>query len=104
MEFNKRLKHFFESKGLKNKDLEKILGWSDVMVGRYLSINKPNYEFLMAVKRNFPDVDLNYLFEEDENNVVKEDQNHYLSNEALIDTIEYKLKELRIRLAQDSHE
>ena len=103
MDFHKKLKLFFEKKGLNNKELGKILGYSDVMVSRYLNSNKPNYDFLMAVKKNFPDVDLNPLFEEEENNVVKEDRNHYQSNEEIIDSIEYKLKELRVRLAQTSH-
>ncbi len=63
MNYNKRLKEFFNSKGYKNKELVPILGYSETMISRYLSgVREINMRFLNSIVNNFPDIDLNYIF------------------------------------------
>lgn len=61
--YNEKLARFFKSKGLKQKEVGQIMGFSAVMVGRYLNRTANiGPEFLMSLSRNFPEVDLNDLF------------------------------------------
>jgi len=102
MEFQKKLKKYFKDKGISNKSLEPILGYSDVMISRYLNTNKPNYDFIMAVVKSFPDVDLNYLFKDNLNDILNEENQLYEKNEEqLIDEIEINLNKLRLKMTQN---
>lgn len=64
--YNVKLARFFKTKGLKQKEVGLIMGFSEAMVGRYLNRTaKMSPEFLMSLSRNFPEVDLNDLFAAD---------------------------------------
>lgn len=65
MEFNKKLKEFFKSKELSNKDISKMIPYSEMMVGRYLKGSKPNYDLIMEMIKVWPDIDLNYLYKDE---------------------------------------
>lgn len=104
MGFHKKIKEYFEKQNISNRQIAEVIGYSDVMTGRYLKSSKPNYEFILALKKAYPDIDLNYLFEDDEgNSILNEDGSNYKNPEVIIDKIDYQLKELRRVLAQNSH-
>lgn len=93
MNINTKLRLFFEAKNISNKELASIINYSEVMVSRYLRINKPNYEFLKAVKDNFPELDLNNLFVDELDLLLKEEDDLYKQDGSiLIDEIEINLK------------
>jgi predicted transcriptional regulator len=60
-----KLKIFFKSKGLKNKDVAKIIGYSESMTSAYLGYRKINLEFLQSIIKNFPDIDLNHILKDE---------------------------------------
>jgi len=96
MDFHKKLREFFEEKRISNRELAKRINYSEVMVGRYLRESKPNYEFLKSIKKAFPDLDLNYLFNEETMSHLEEDTPIYSKTPIiLIDEIEVRLKYLK---------
>lgn len=96
MYFNQKLKEYFKQKGLKNREIASKLGYSEAMIGRYLSKSKPNYEFILAIIDSYPDVNLNELFKEKDFNVVGEETASYSSNpKSIIAKIEQDLKRLK---------
>jgi len=76
MSYFKKINEFFEKTGLTQTEIGERIGYSQVMVGRYLSKNKPNYEFIKAVSKKF-DVDWNYIFKDNYKNEVHEDAELY---------------------------
>ncbi|MBS7254810.1 helix-turn-helix domain-containing protein [Flavobacterium branchiicola] len=63
MTYNEKLSTFFRAKGLKQKEVGEILGFSPAMIGRYFhGTASIGSEFLLSLSRNFPDVDLNDMF------------------------------------------
>ncbi|MFH6945192.1 helix-turn-helix domain-containing protein [Flavobacterium sp. FlaQc-50] len=64
--YTEKLSRFFKGKGLKQKEVGQILGFSPAMIGRYLhGTANINSEFLISLSKNFPELDLNSLFIED---------------------------------------
>ena len=102
MDFHEKLREYFINKGVSNKEISSKIGFSETMVGRYLRKNKPNYEFINALVREFPDIDLNYLFKDElENTLNEQNQNYQKSPITLIDEIEIKLHSLKVNLTQN---
>ena len=64
MTFHEKLREFFNQRKITNKAISEEIGYSEVMVSRYLNKNKPNYEFLTAIARKYPEIDFNYLFKD----------------------------------------
>ncbi len=79
MKYHQKLQDYFKSKGLKQVDVAKRIGYTKNMVSKYLKTNKPNYQFIIAVQKEFPDIDWNYLFK-DAKDVVEEDALEYHKN------------------------
>ncbi len=106
MTFHEKLREYFEERKITKRFVAEKIGYDEVMVGRYLRSSKPNYEFLRAVKKSFPYIDFNYLFEEEENsdNMANEGAPKYGNPEDIINKIDYHLKELRKVMAQKSHD
>ncbi|MDN3665587.1 helix-turn-helix domain-containing protein [Algibacter miyuki] len=88
------MSNFFERKGLTQIEIGEKIGYSQVMVGRYLKSNAPNFQFITAVSKAFPDIDWNYMFKTDSsvNHLVRE------SNEADGDSPQILIKEIDVRL------
>jgi transcriptional regulator with XRE-family HTH domain len=58
----KKLKDFFKSKGLTNRDVSKIMdGYSEEMISRYTIGNSTSLGFVEKVIQYFPELDFNYL-------------------------------------------
>lgn len=95
MSYFKKINEFFDKTGLTQTEIGERIGYSQVMVGRYLSKNKPNYEFIKAVSKKF-DVDWNYIFKDNYLSVVKEDPTDYSteSPQKYLDAIQENLNAL----------
>lgn len=68
--YNEKLRMFFKDKGLSQKAAAQKLGVSQSSFGKYLN-GTDNFkpEFLSTIIREFPSIDLKYIFsKEDENN------------------------------------
>jgi transcriptional regulator with XRE-family HTH domain len=105
--YNEKLQLFFKEKGIKQYEIAKKLGYTPQMISRYLKgQDKINADFISKMVKEFPDVDLQYLFtDEQTTNRVQEPSAYYglkkLDNELKI--IEEKVAEIRKDLAQISH-
>jgi transcriptional regulator with XRE-family HTH domain len=97
MSYFKKMNEFFKKTGLTQTEIGEKIGYSQIMVGRYLSKNKPNYEFIKAVSKEF-DVDWNYIFKEDssELRILEEEIKVYKkSPEDLLNELQKNLNELK---------
>lgn len=109
MEYNYKLRLFFKNKGLSQKEVGKRLGHAPAMISRFLSGESSfGPEFIVSLVREFPDIDLQYIFSEDETtNSVQEAKPFYGLNEENIDkemeVIEQKVANVRKFLAQICH-
>jgi predicted transcriptional regulator len=88
---NEKLKLFFKGKGLNNTQIAERLGFTPSMTSLYLGKRKLKLEFILAVVREFPDVDLNYVFK---------DSTEESENVDIILDIEEKLKKLKENLTR----
>ncbi|WP_433832230.1 helix-turn-helix domain-containing protein [Flavobacterium anhuiense] len=107
MMYHEKLSKFFKDKGLKQKEVGAILGFSPAMIGRYLhGTANIGSEFILSLSKNFPDVDLNDLFAPDEQNMVKEAGAVYERQTILndLEEIEGRIHTIRLRLADKKFE
>ncbi|UPZ15288.1 helix-turn-helix domain-containing protein [Flavobacterium humidisoli] len=105
--YHEKLSKFFRDKGLKQKEVGAILGFSPAMIGRYLhGTANIGSEFILSLSKNFPDVDLNDLFAPDEQNLVNEAGAVYEKQTILKDLqeIEVRIHDIRLRLANKKFE
>lgn len=105
MKYNEKLRVFFKSKNLTQRELSDILGHAPAMISRYLSgESKFGPEFIVSMIKAFPDLDLKYIFSNDKENIVLEPKPFYGLNEDNIDEelklIEKKVANVREYLAQ----
>jgi transcriptional regulator with XRE-family HTH domain len=104
--YNDKLKTFFTSKGLSQKKVGEMLGYSPTMMSRYYrGTDKINADFIIKMVKTFPDIDLKYIFsDEDTTHLVQEGKPFYGLNEDTVDKeleiIEQKVANLREYLAQ----
>jgi transcriptional regulator with XRE-family HTH domain len=107
--YNEKLKSFFISKGLSQKKVGEMLGYSPTMMSRYYrGTDKINADFIIKMVQTFPDIDLKYIFSEEETiNSVQEPKPFYGLNKENIDKelelIGQKVDNVRKYLAQISH-
>lgn len=107
--YNEKLRLFFKSKGLKQKEAADLLGVSASSLGKYL-MGTDNFkpEFITDLIRVFPDIDLQYIFMEGEPlNIANEPGENYGSKPYDVDSelriIAEKAAEIRNYLAQNCH-
>jgi transcriptional regulator with XRE-family HTH domain len=94
MNYFKKINEYFNKTGLTQTEIGEMIGYSQVMVGRYLSKNKPNYEFITAVSKKF-DIDWNYIFKENYVVSVNEPEETYeKSPKKYLDSIQKNLNAL----------
>jgi transcriptional regulator with XRE-family HTH domain len=102
MMYNEKLIRFFKAKGLKQKEVGEILGFSQAMIGRYLHGTAGiGPEFLMSLSKNFPELDLNDLFLDEsrdinDTNKIREKYETTLLSD--VSEIEAKLKVVKEKL------
>jgi transcriptional regulator with XRE-family HTH domain len=111
MNYHEKLGLFLETKNMTQKEIAEKLEVSPTMLGRYC---KGNAEFSSAfIKRLsfvFPDINLQDIFSESEENLLKveEAQSTYEKEKqdnmiAVIDSIQKQLNNLKKDLAQNCH-
>ena len=107
--YNEKLRMFFKSKGLSQKDAARKLGVSQSSFGKYLN-GTDNFkpEFLSTILREFPSIDLKYIFskENESNSDASELKTNYGFSEkdvlVELEIIEDKLSNIRKYLAHIS--
>lgn len=71
--YHDKIRRFFKSKKLTQKEVGRILGYSPAMTGRYLNGTAGiGSDFLVSLLKNFPELDLNDVFAHEPNNEVYE--------------------------------
>jgi len=98
MNYFEKMSSYFERKGLTQAEIGEKIGYSQVMVGRYLKSNAPNFQFITAVSKAFPDIDWNYMFKTDNSvkHLIQEtDESDGESPEILINEIDVRLQKLK---------
>ena len=109
--YHEKLHLFFKKKGLKQYEIAELLGYSPTMISRYLKgTDKINADFIIKLVKEFPDVDLQYLFSDDDddtNEMAHEPNGDYGLKQENIDKelekIGQKIIEIRKVLAQNRH-
>ncbi|WP_194139777.1 helix-turn-helix domain-containing protein [Flavobacterium hungaricum] len=100
--YNEKLGRFFKSRGLKQKEVGEILGYSPAMMGRYLhGTASIGPDFLISLHKHFPEIDLNELFEiENGPSMVNDTRAVYGKSNVLFDLedIEQRIHKIRIQL------
>lgn len=103
MIYHDKLQKYFSDRNISNLEISKLTGYSPSMVSRYLKKSTPNFDFIIAFSKAFPDIDWNYLFKEVNNNIEEEKAPYIKNPDKIIKEIEIKLKSLKFNLAQNSH-
>ncbi|MBX9886647.1 MAG: helix-turn-helix domain-containing protein [Flavobacteriaceae bacterium] len=109
MTYNEKLRLFFKSSGLSQKEVSERLLVSPSMLSRYFK-GSDNFssEFIFKLVKEFPNIDLQYIFSDDnEKSEINEPQVKY-SNEPLdviseLEIIEKKIVLIKESLARKSH-
>jgi len=108
MMYYEKLSLFFKTKKVSGAEIGRKLGYSTSSISKFLSGNSAiDSSFILLLVKEFPDIDLQYIFsEEEENNSVAEPQSFYgLTDEKVIkelEIIEKKVANVREYLAQKS--
>jgi transcriptional regulator with XRE-family HTH domain len=93
MKYNEKLGSFFKSKKLSQKKVAEKLGFSGAMISRYISgVSVFPAAFLTALLKEFPDIDLHYIFSDEESqeeiSVQESKPNYGLSNAELVEELQ----------------
>lgn len=110
MKYNEKLGLYFKKKGISQSEAGERLGHSKSMMSRFLSgVSIFDATFIVALVKEFPDIDLKYIFSEEELKVemVEEPCEPYgMKEENIIpelELIEEKLANIKKCLAQNRH-
>lgn len=97
MSFNRKVKEYFKSRGLSNRQVSKIMeGYSETMISKVLNSDDLSTAFLEKMLKYFPQLDYNYFLKEEEVlfQVNEDDMVYQKRSEILINEIKEKLNEL----------
>lgn len=109
MRYNEKLRLFFKSKGLSQKEVGERLGHAPAMISRFWSGESSfGPDFIVSLLREFPEIDLQYIFSEEKSfTALQEPLEKYHSENAVVieelKLIEEKLFNIRKVLAQNRH-
>lgn len=110
MEYNEKMRMFFKSKGLSQKEVSDTLGHAPAMISRFLNGTSDfGPAFIVSLVRAFPDIDLQYIFSDDAVNssTVQEPIVNYGIKEKDIveelELIEQKISSIRNVLTRKCH-
>lgn len=95
MSYNQNFKDFFDLKGISNRELSRLIGYSETMTGRYLNGQKMPIDFILSIIKVFPDIDLNLIFKNQLSDNLNEPTAIYGSKTALIEHIQKDLEVLK---------
>lgn len=110
MQYNEKLRLYFKKIGVSQSEVGKRLGHAPAMMSRFLSgASVFDANFIIALVREFPEIDLKYIFSDDIEKLtsVQEPRESYGIKEGDIvdelELIEKKLSNIRKVLAQSCH-
>ena len=110
MEYNEKLRLYFKKRGVSQKEAAERLGHAPAMISRFLSgVSVLDANFIVALIREFPDVDLKYIFSEETTSssmVLEPSEDYGIKEEDIIgelEIIEQKISSIRNVLAQSCH-
>lgn len=110
MQYNEKLRLYFKKIGVSQSEVGKRLGHAPAMMSRFLSgTSVLDANFITALIREFPDVDLKYIFSDDieKSTAVQEPTESYDIKEGdlvhELELIEKKIASIRKVLARKSH-
>ena len=87
MKINEKIKFFFTAKGLTNTEIGDLYGSTSATIGNYFNGKRDiPIDFILWLKNEYPEMDLNILFKDDENTeicVVKVSDTADIKNEIL---------------------
>ena len=111
MQYHEKLRLYFKKIGVSQSEVGKRLGHAPAMMSRFLSgTSVLDANFITALVREFPDVDLKYIFSNDNENptVLQEPTEFYTIKEGDVlkelELIENRRASIRKVLARKSHE
>lgn len=105
MTYNEKLRLFFKSIGLSQKEVSERLLVSPSMLSRYFK-GSDNFssEFVFKLVKEFPEIDLQYIFSDDNlSGITKDDQVIQLDVMKELELIEKKIALIKESLARKSH-
>jgi transcriptional regulator with XRE-family HTH domain len=110
MQYNEKLRLYFKKNGISQKEAAERLGHAPAMMSRFLSgVSVLDANFIIALVKEFPDVDLKYIFSEEielESMVSEPGEDYGIKEENIIgelELIEKKISSIRNVLARKSH-
>lgn len=110
MQYNEKLRLYFKKIGVSQSEVGKRLGHAPAMMSRFLSgTSILDANFILALVREFPDIDLKYIFSDEDANssMVQEPREKYATKDVNVikelELIEKKLSNIRKVLAQSCH-
>ncbi len=98
MGFSQKIREYFKAKNMTIREVaQQMDNYNESLVGRYMSSDKISGTFITKLKKYFPDIDINYMVSDDqENDVLKEgDEEYKVRSSEIIEEIEQKLTELK---------
>lgn len=106
MVFEEKLKQLIKTKYKKLSDLAEKFDMNYTQLSQYVNGRKVSIDFLTKIIEEFPEADLNWLLRDDNSNAgaVNETPVRYktvMTNEQIIEKMEYLLKDLKKQLPDD---
>lgn len=98
MGFSEKAKAYFHDElGLSSKEISKIMdNYSESLISRYLNSNKISNTFINKIKKYFPEADVAYLINDDNEKKINEiTAAKRTRSKELVEEIEVRLKELK---------
>ena len=106
--YHEKLKVYFKSKGLKQKEVAKILDCSENQISKYLrGVDRMSSTVISNLKKNFPDINLEDIFSdtEQEHNLIQEpSMDGYMNVDYELSQMQIRIGEIREHLARKSHD
>ena len=108
--YNEKLRLYFKKNGISQKEAAERLGHAPAMMSRFLSgASVFDANFIIALVREFPEIDLKYIFSDDKEKLSSVEEpkiGNVIKEEDVIrelELIEKKLSNIRKVLAQSCH-
>lgn len=108
--YNEKLRLYFKKNGISQKEAAERLGHAPAMMSRFLSgASVFDANFIIALVREFPEIDLKYIFSDDKEKLSSVEEpkiGNVIKEEDVIrelELIEKKISNIRKFLAQSCH-
>lgn len=106
--YHEKLKEYFKSKGLKQKEVAIRLGLSENQISKYLrGVDNMSSTVIGNLKKSFPDINLEDIFSDTENEPLvlsESNMEPYLNIDFELGQIQLRIGQIREQLARKSHD